>query len=163
TGDIGKVDEDGFVFITDRKKDVIVTAGGKNIAPQPIENRFQTNKYVSQVVVMGDRRQYLSALVVPDFGTVGGFASSRGLQAATPAELVAHPEVQELFQQQLDELNTELPGFSQIKKCSLLEQEFTQEAGELTPTMKVKRFAIARKYRDVIAAMYPAEAPEDED
>lgn len=163
TGDIGKVDEDGFVFITDRKKDVIVTAGGKNIAPQPIENRFQTNKYVSQVVVVGDSRQFLSALVVPDFATVGGYAAAQGLNAATPAELVAHPAVQDLFQQQLDELNTELPGFSQIKKCSLLEQEFTQEAGELTPTMKVKRFAIARKYRDVIAAMYPAEALEDED
>ena len=163
TGDIGHLDEDGFLFITDRKKDIIVTAGGKNIAPQPIENRFQTNKYVSQVVVVGDRRQYLSALVVPDFDTVGDFAAAAGVDAATPAELVAAPAVQQLFQEQIDALNAELPGFSQIKKCSLLEREFTQEAGELTPTMKVKRFAIARKYRDVIAAMYPAEAPEDED
>jgi len=163
TGDIGYQDEDGYLFITDRKKDLIVTAGGKNIAPQPIENRFQTNKYVSQMVVIGDRRQYLSALVVPDFATVGEFAAAHGLGDATPAQLVADPAVQQLFQEQLDQLNAELPGFSQIKKVSLLEQEFSQEAGELTPTMKVKRFAIARKYRDVIDAMYPAETPEDED
>ncbi|HPF70712.1 MAG TPA: long-chain fatty acid--CoA ligase [Candidatus Krumholzibacteria bacterium] len=163
TGDIGRLDDDGFLFITDRKKDLIVTAGGKNIAPQPIENRFQTNKFVTQVVVIGDRRQYLSALVVPDFATLGDWAAAQGLRARTPAELVAEPRVQALFQEQLDHLNSELPGFSQIKKCSLLEQEFTLEAGELTPTMKVKRFAISRKYRDVINAMYPSELPGDED
>ncbi len=163
TGDIGRLDEDGYLYITDRKKDLIVTAGGKNIAPQPLENRLQTNKYVSQTVVIGDRRPYLSALVVPDFAMLAEFAAARGLDAAGPAALVADPAVQQLFQEQLDHFNAELPGFSQIKKCSLLEQEFTQEAGELTPTMKVKRFAIARKYRDVIDAMYPAETPEDED
>ena len=163
TGDIGKIDADGFLYITDRKKDVIVTAGGKNIAPQPIENRFQINKYITQVVVVGDRRPYLSALVVPNFETVRDYAAAHGVAATAPAELVAAPVVQELFQAQLEELNAELPGFSQVKKCSLLEQEFTLDAGELTPTMKVKRFAIARKYRDVIAAMYPAEEPEDED
>ena len=163
TGDIGRLDEDGYLYITDRKKDLIVTAGGKNIAPQPLENRFQTNKYVSQAVVIGDRRPYLSALVVPDFAMLAEFAAARGLDAAGPAALVADPAVQQLFQEQLDQFNAELPGFSQIKKCSLLEQEFTLEAGELTPTMKVKRFAIARKYRDVIDAMYPAETPEDED
>jgi len=163
TGDIGHLDEDGFLFITDRKKDLIVTAGGKNIAPQPIENRFQVNKYVSQVVVVGERRQYLAALVVPDFGTVGEFAEREGLVASTPEALVASPEVQTLFQKQLDALNSELPGFSQIKKCSLLEREFTLEAGELTPTLKVKRFAISRKYRDVINAMYPTELPGEED
>ncbi|MCP4574191.1 MAG: long-chain fatty acid--CoA ligase [bacterium] len=157
TGDIGHLDEDGYLFITDRKKDLIVTAGGKNIAPQPIENRFATNKYVTQTVVVGDRRQYLSALVVPDFETVGEFAAGKGATDLDPAALVANPEVQSLFQDLIEELNTELPGFSQIKKCSLLEKEFTQEAGELTPTMKVKRFAVARKYRDVIDAMYPTE------
>ena len=162
TGDIGHLDEDGYLFITDRKKDIIVTAGGKNIAPQPIENRFQTNKYVNQMVVIGDRRQFLSALVVPDFETVGQFAAGRGAPDLDAGALVAHPEVQSLFQDLLEELNAELPGFSQLKKCSLLEREFTQEAGELTPTMKVKRFAIARKYRDVIDAMYPAEL-DDED
>ena len=162
TGDIGRLDEDGYVYITDRKKDLIVTAGGKNIAPQPLENRFQTNKYVSQVVVIGDRRAYLSALVVPDFAMLAEFAAAAGLNAGDPAALVAEPAVQQLFQEQLDQFNAELPGFSQIKKCSLLEQEFTQEAGELTPTMKVKRFAIARKYRDVINAMYPADTTEDE-
>jgi long-chain acyl-CoA synthetase len=163
TGDIGHLDEDGYLFITDRKKDLIVTAGGKNIAPQPIENRLATNKYVNQVVVVGDRRQYLSALVVPNLETVGEFAAQHGLQGADAATLVASPVVQELFQRQLERLNAELPGFSQVKKISLLENELTLEAGELTPTMKVKRFAVARKYRDVIQAMYPTELPGDED
>ena len=162
TGDIGDFDEDGYLFIKDRKKDIIVTAGGKNIAPQPIENAFQINKYVSQVVVVGDRRPYLSALVVPNFDTVAEYAAAQGVTATTPAGLVAAPVVQDLFQAQLEDLNAQLSGFMQIKKCSLLEQEFTLEAGELTPTMKVKRFAIARKYRDVIDAMYPREDIGDE-
>jgi len=164
TGDIGHIDEDGFVFITDRKKDVIVTAGGKNIAPQPIENQFRSNKYVSQIVVVGDRRQYLSALIVPDFETLRGFAGEQGIdQSLSDAELVEQPRVQELFNDLLIRSNHELPGFSQIKKCALLAREFTLEAGELTPTMKVKRFAIATKYRDVIASMYPAGLPGEED
>ena len=163
TGDIGHLDDDGYLYITDRKKDLIVTAGGKNIAPQPIENKLAINQYVTQVVVVGDRRPYLSALVVPNFEALDGFAASHGLQGADPATLVASPVVQDLFQRQIEQLNADLPGFSQVKKISLLERELTLEAGELTPTMKIKRFAVARIYRDVIRGMYPTELPGEED
>ena len=155
TGDIGHLDRDGYLFITDRKKDIIVTAGGKNIAPQPIENTLRRNKYVSQVVVLGDKRQFLTALVVPDFDALNDWARNRGLEAAGPAEMLARGEVRDLFDTVLTEVNSTLPGFNQIKKVSLLEEEFTLEGGELTPTLKVKRFAIGRKYKDVIDAMYP--------
>ncbi|MCB1182156.1 long-chain fatty acid--CoA ligase [bacterium] len=156
TGDIGHIDQDGYVFITDRKKDLIVTAGGKNIAPQPIENRFATNKYVTQMVVIGDKRQYLTCLIVPNFEVLEEFAAGAGLANVGIADLLRHPRVLELFDTVLADMNRELPGFSQIRKCALLEREFTLDDGELTPTMKVKRFAINRKYKDIIDTMYPA-------
>jgi len=163
TGDIGHFDDDGFLFITDRKKDLIVTAGGKNIAPQPIENRFRAHKFVSQVVVIGDRRQYLSALIVPDFDALGTWAEARGLTVTNPGELIATKDVTQLFDDLLAEMNHDLPGFNQIKKCSLMDREFTQDDGELTPTMKVKRFAISRKFKAVIDRMYPDALPGEEE
>jgi len=161
TGDIGHLDEDGFLFITDRKKDLIVTAGGKNIAPQPIENAFVTNKYVAQVVVIGDRRQYLTALIIPDLENLREFARAKGIEVDDDEQLIADPAVKALFEDLVKDQNHNLPGFSQIKKFSLLPREFTLDGGELTPTLKVKRFAIARKYADVIAAMYPDEPEAD--
>jgi len=163
TGDIGHQDEDGYLFITDRKKDIIVTAGGKNIAPQPIENLLRKNKFVAQAVVLGDKRQFLTALVVPDFDSLADWARNRGLETEGAARMLARSEVRDLFDTVLTEVNGTLPGFNQIKKVSLLEEEFTLEAGELTPTLKVKRFAISRKYKDVIAAMYPESLPGEED
>ena len=162
TGDIGHFDDDGYLFITDRKKDIIVTAGGKNIAPQPIENQFTADKLVSQTVVIGDRRQFLSCLIVPDFEVLDDWAANNGVDAPTTAELLVHPKVLALYQDLLDRVNTDLPGFNQIKKFTLLEREFTQEDGELTPTMKVKRFAINRKYEQIIARMYPTDVPGEE-
>ena len=162
TGDIGHLDEDGYLFITDRKKDLIVTAGGKNIAPQPIENRFIANRYVAQTVIIGDRRQFLTALIVPDFETVGEFARSQGHDVATSEDIIELPVVKQLFEDLLQELNRDLPGFSQIKRSTLLPREFTLEEGELTPTLKVKRFAIARKYQTLIDAMYPDVPSADE-
>ncbi len=163
TGDIGHIDDDGYLFITDRKKDIIVTAGGKNIAPQPIENSLRNDKFVSQVVVIGDKRQFLSVLVVPNFEPLEEWANSKGLSFAQPEDLIEMSEIQALFQGVLDRCNKNLPGFNQIKKCSLLKEEFTLEGGELTPTLKVKRFAIGRKYKDVIDAMYPAPLPGEEE
>ncbi len=157
TGDIGHLDADGYLFITDRKKDLIVTAGGKNIAPQPIENAFVADKYVAQVVVIGDRRQYLSALIIPDLENLRTFAAEASLGVETDAELIQDPAVQALFADLVEKKNRNLPGFTQIKKFTLLAKEFTLDDGELTPTLKVKRFAIATKYADVIAAMYPRE------
>lgn len=163
TGDIGHIDDDGYLFITDRKKDIIVTAGGKNIAPQPIENQLRSDKFVSQCVVIGDKRQFLTALIVPDMEILERWAASENISYSEHAELVDKAEVQSLFQKIIEDANKDLPGFNQVKKCSLLKDEFTLEGGELTPTMKVKRFAIGKKYKDVISAMYPAPLPGEED
>ena len=162
TGDLGNFDDEGFLYITGRKKDIIVTAGGKNIAPQPIENRFTADKLVTQMVVIGDRRQFLSSLIVPNFEVLDEWAATNGVNAPTTAELLAHPKVLALYQGLLDKVNADLPGFNQIKKFTLLNREFTLEEGELTPTMKVKRFAINRKYESVINRMYPAPVPGEE-
>ncbi len=162
TGDIGHVDEDGFIFITDRKKDLIVTAGGKNIAPQPIENAFAAHKNIAQMVVIGDKRQFLSSLIVPDFEVLRVFATEQGIGEVSDADLLKHPTVSTLFEGILAELNRSLAGFSQIRKFTLLEREFTLDDGELTPTMKIKRFAINKKYKDVIDLMYPAPLPGEE-
>jgi len=162
TGDIGHVDADGYIFITDRKKDLIVTAGGKNIAPQPIENAFTTNKNIVQMVVIGDKRQFLSALIVPDFEVLRGFAEAQGIGDVSDEDLLKHSLVNNLYDGIVTQMNRDLPGFSQIRKFTLLANEFSLEAGELTPTMKVKRFAIYRKYKDVIDAMYPAPLPGEE-
>jgi long-chain acyl-CoA synthetase len=163
TGDIGHFDADGYLFITDRKKDLIVTSGGKNIAPQPIENSFSTSKYVTQAVVIGDKRKFLSVLLVPDFEALRDFAATKGIGTVSEADLVRNPQVAELFEEIVAGVNTTQPGFSQIRRFSLLEREFTLEDGELTPTMKIKRFAINRKYKAVIDAMYPAPMPGEED
>ncbi len=163
TGDIGHLDEDGFLFITDRKKDLIVTAGGKNIAPQPIENRYVANKFVTQTVVIGDRRQFLSALIVPNFETLEDFAATKGIGAMSQTDLARHPEVNALFEGIMKKMNADLPGFSQIRKFTLLEREFTLDDGELTPTMKIKRFAINTKYKDIIDTMYPESLDVDDD
>ncbi len=161
TGDIGHLDQEGYLFITDRKKDLIVTAGGKNIAPQPIENAFVSDKFVAQIVVIGDRRQFLSALIIPDLENLHMFATAAGIATEDDEQLLADPKIQQLFNDLVTKHNRNLPGFSQIKKFTLLAHEFTLEGGDLTPTMKVKRFAIARKYADIIANMYPA-TPEVE-
>ncbi len=162
TGDIGHLDDDGYLFITDRKKDLIVTAGGKNIAPQPIENAFGAHKNVAQMIVIGDRRQFLSSLIVPDFEVLRDFGANQGIGEVSDADLLKHPAVNTLFEGIMAEMNSSLAGFSQIRKFTLLEREFTLEDGELTPTMKVKRFAINKKYKDVIDAMYPAPLPGEE-
>ncbi len=162
TGDIGHIDDEGFLYITDRKKDIIVTAGGKNIAPQPIENRFIADKLVTQMVVIGDRRSFLTGLIVPNFEVLEEWAQKHSIAAPTTSDLLVHPQVQELFGQLMERINGDLPGFNQLKKFTLLEREFTLEDGELTPTMKVKRFAISRNYAAVIDRMYPAAIPGEE-
>ena len=159
TGDIGHLDADGYLFITDRKKDIIVTAGGKNIAPQPMENRLCLDKLVTQAVVIGDRRQFLTVLLVPNFELLEDWAGQNGLQGLPAAEMLDKPEVLQLYQDLLDKVNEELPGFNQIKKFTLLPREFTLEDGELTPTMKIKRFAINKRYAEVIGRMYPTDIP----
>jgi long-chain acyl-CoA synthetase len=154
TGDIGEIDADGFLTITDRKKDIIVTAGGKNVAPQPIENQLKKNRYVDQPVLVGDRRKFISLLLVPDFDVVAQWARAKGLPDGSRRELLERPEVQKLL---LSETFGELKYLSRAempKKLVLLDQGFTVEDGALTPTQKVKRRVVEDRYRSVVEAVY---------
>ncbi|MBI5524874.1 MAG: long-chain fatty acid--CoA ligase [Deltaproteobacteria bacterium] len=154
SGDIGELDADGFLRITDRKKDLIITAAGKNIAPQNIENLVKTDRYLSQVVVIGDRRAYLTALLTLNLPEVRRWAQENGVAAACDEALAADPKVLALVQKSIDAKNRELTRFEQIKKFRILPADFSQETGELTPTMKVKRNVVNKKYAGVIEAMY---------
>ena len=154
TGDIGFVDADGCLVITDRKKDIIVTSGGKNIAPQPIENRLKTNKFFVEVVMVGNRRNFPAALVVPNFESLEAWAKQGGTSVGSREELVRRPEVLAHYRRLVDEMTADLAQFEKIKKIALLTREFTQESGELTPTLKVKRRVVEERYKPTIDAMY---------
>jgi long-chain acyl-CoA synthetase len=153
TGDIGEI-RDGFIAITDRKKDLIVTAGGKNIAPQPIENLVKTNKYVSQAVMIGDKRRFPSMLIVPNFEHLESWAKRSGLMWTDHAQLIRLPEVEQMMEKEVMSMVTSLAHFEMPKKIGLLAQDFSLESGELTPTQKVKRRVVERNYRDTIEAIY---------
>jgi long-chain acyl-CoA synthetase len=153
TGDIGEL-RDGFLAITDRKKDIIVTAGGKNIAPQPLENKVKTNKYVAQAVMLGDKRKFPSMLVVPNFDQLERWAAKRNIIWTDRAQLLRMPTIQAKMEK---EVNKELAGaahFEVPKKIGLIEHDFSIEKGELTPTQKVKRRAIDKNYKTLIDSLY---------
>ena len=154
TGDVGEIDSDGFLRITDRKKDILITAGGKNIAPQNIENMLKVSRWISEAMIFGDRRKYLVALLTLNEDEIKAYARAEGLKSESLEELVKEPKVQELIQKEIDEKNKELPSFSTIKKFQALPRQFTLEDGEVTPTLKLKRRVIAQKFKDVIDAMY---------
>ena len=153
TGDIGVI-EDGIVRITDRKKDIIVNAGGKNIAPQNLENALKATPYISQVMVHGDKRPYLVALVTLNEENVAKWAKDHGVAGSTAAELAKSEKVKALVQTYIDALNAKEPSYSAIKKFALLPQDFSQESGELTPTLKVKRKFTSEKYKEMLDAFY---------
>ena len=153
TGDIGHLDPDGFVVITDRKKELIVNAYGKNIAPAPIENDLKASRWISQAVVVGDRRQFLVALVVPDFEALRPWAATQGV-AGSNAELASHPKVRELIAADVARVNEKLARYEQVRAWAPLDAELTLEAGELTPTMKVKRRVVHAKYAAVLDRLY---------
>lgn len=154
TGDIGQIDADGFLFITDRKKDLIVTAGGINIAPQNIENLLKTDPFVSQAMVYGDRRPYPVALITVNPEELAKFAKGQGILVTDYAQLTKHPKVLERVGRIMEEKNAQLQSYAKIKKFAVVPADFTQEGGELTPTLKVKRKVVAEKYRDVIESLY---------
>jgi long-chain acyl-CoA synthetase len=154
TGDIGFVDADGCLVITDRKKDIIVTSGGKNIAPQPIENRLKTNKFFTEVVMIGNKRNFAAALVVPNFEVLEAWAKEHGTAAASREDLVRRPEVVAHYAGLVDQMTQDLAQFEKIKKIALLAKEFSQETGELTPTLKVKRRVVEERFKATIDAMY---------
>jgi long-chain acyl-CoA synthetase len=149
TGDVGLFD-DGFLKITDRIKHMIVNAGGKNIYPGPIEDLFKTSKWIDQIVVVGEAQNFMAALIVPDFEAVGKFAKENGLSFNKNEELIALDEVQSLFKKEIRSFSNELASHEKIRDFRLLANEFTVETGEITPTLKVKRRIIAKKYGDII-------------
>ena len=153
TGDIAEIDADGFVKITDRKKDIIVTAGGKNIAPQNLENDLKTSKYVSQAIVVGDRRPFPAALITLDEVEVGKWAASQGIDGDTAA-LAADPQVIALVQGIVDDVNRDRSNYEQIKKFVILPRDFTMEQDEVTPTLKLKRRAIMKNFADAVDGIY---------
>jgi long-chain acyl-CoA synthetase len=156
TGDIGRIDEDGFLHITDRKKDIIVTAGGKNVAPQNLENELKTSPYVSQALVVGDRRPYIAALITLDAEEIGRWAAAQGIEGDLAA-LSRDERVRALVQEIVDEVNRERSRHEQIKRFAILPRDFTMEEGELTPTLKLRRRAVMERFREEIDALYGAE------
>ncbi len=154
TGDIGRIDDDGFVFITDRKKDLIVTAGGKNIAPQPVEAELKQSRLIDNAVLIGDGRPFVVALLSPDPDVVAGWAAEHGLERGDLASAVAHPELVGEFRKAIDSANEKLARFEQIKDFRVLPEPLTVEGGALTPTLKVKRRVVAEAYSDLIDEMY---------
>jgi long-chain acyl-CoA synthetase len=158
TGDIGFIDADGFLAVTDRKKDILVTSGGKKIAPQPIENLIKANTFVAEIVMVGNKRNFPSALVVPNFDNLERWARGKGLPMGSREELVACPEVRAHFKQVLDGVCSSLAQFEKIKKFALLTKDFSIEAGELTPTLKVKRRVVEQRYQDLIDRLYQGAA-----
>ncbi len=154
TGDVGELTEDGFLRITDRKKDIIITAGGKNISPSEIENRLKVSPFVREAVVIGDRRKYLTALIGIELDTVGNWASRRGLAYTTYADLTTKAEVLALIDEVVRSVNEELAQVERIKRFTLISKELDHEDGELTATQKVKRKALAQRFEPEIEAMY---------
>lgn len=154
TGDIGEIDTEGFLRITDRKKELFKTSGGKYIAPSPIEQMIRSSRFVSQAVLVGNERKFAAALVVPNFEMLESYAKIKGLDAKTPGEMCRNERIIDLIGRQIDSATQNLARFEKVKKFALLENELSVEGGELTPTLKIKRRVVEEKYRGVIEKMY---------
>lgn len=163
SGDIARIDDDGYVFIVDRKKEIIITSGGKNIAPQPLENELRMDKYISQAFVYGDRKPYLIALLTPNLERLIKMAQKAGLEYLDLEDLVANRKVHRLYEERIEALNAKLPSYQTIKKFLLLPRDFSVDGGELTPTLKLKRKVIYAKYQDRIERLYlnNGQGPDD--
>jgi long-chain acyl-CoA synthetase len=154
TGDIGEMDEDGYLRIIDRKKDLIVTSGGKNVAPQPIESRLKRSRLVDIAVLIGERRNFISALISPDFEQLQSWATENDVASESVEDLLRCPEVLEVFQEAVDAVNAELARYEQVREFRLLPESLTIEGGFLTPTLKVKRRVVDERFADVIEGIY---------
>ncbi|MFM7230895.1 MAG: AMP-dependent synthetase/ligase [bacterium] len=159
TGDIGQLDAEGNLRITDRLKDLIVTAGGKNVAPQPLEGRLKTSRWIAEAVMLGDRRPYCVALLVPNFANLEAEAKERGWATEPRYEFLTSAPVRALYQGVLDELNATLAPFENIKRFALLERDLNADAGELTPTLKVRRRVVSQTFAETIESLYSGPAP----
>ena len=160
TGDIGRFDDDGFLVITDRKKDLIVTSGGKNVAPQPIENLLKMIPCVVTAVVVGDRKRFVSALIVPDFAKLEDHARSAGIPFKDRAGLVRDPRIVDFVMSEVDRATPDLAPYERVKRIALLDRDFEIEQDEITPSLKVKRAIIEKRYKDVIDGLYAEEAAD---
>ncbi|HXP11483.1 MAG TPA: AMP-binding protein, partial [Acidobacteriaceae bacterium] len=158
TGDIGRLDEDGFLYITDRKKELLKTSGGKMIAPQPIEGKFNASSLVACAAVVGDRHKFLSVLIAPDFPALENLARQQGIAFASRAALVRDPRVQAEYQALVNQVNQGLANFETIKRFHLVTEEWSLDSGVFTPTMKLKRRVVAERYAQEIDAIYHDEA-----
>ena len=154
TGDVGQIDEEGILYLTDRKKDIIITAGGKNIAPSEIENKLKFSPFIKEAIVIGDRRKYLSCLIQIDLENVSNWAQNNKIAYTTYKSLATHPDVNKLIGKEVEEVNKHFSRVETIKKFKILEKELDPDDEELTATMKVKRSVIEKKFRDIIEAMY---------
>jgi len=154
TGDVGRIDEDGHLIITDRIKDIIITAGGKNITPSEIENQLKFSPYINDAVVIGDRRKYLTALIMIDEDNVMKHAQDNRVPFTTYASLTKAPEIIKLIEKEVDEVNKQFARVETIKKFRLIGIQLTTDDDEITPTMKLKRNFVNEKFKDLIASMY---------
>ena len=146
TGDIGEIDKEGYIKITDRKKDIIVLANGKNVAPQPIEGRIRQSPYIAEIVLLGDRAGGVSALIVPNFDKVKQWFKENGKEKPTDEEITTNSDVRKLFKLEIEKNAGELADFEKVKRFALLDHALTVDGGELTPTLKVKRKVVSEKY-----------------
>ncbi len=162
TGDIGRIDEDGFLYITDRKKELIKTSNGKFIAPQPIEGKLKAHALIGNVTLVGDKRKFVGALISPNFALLESWAAEQGIPHKDREVLLAEKKVQERFRAIINEVNATLAGFEIVKRFRLVPDEWTLETGELTPSMKLKRRVVEGKYRDLIAGIYADSATSAE-
>jgi len=154
SGDVGEIDADGYLKITDRKKDIIVTAGGKNITPQLIENKRKSSIYINDAVIIGDRRKFISCLIMIDEDTVVKYAQDHKVQFSTYRDLTQHEMVDTLIWEEIRKVNETLSRVEEVKKFTILPKKLYEEDGEVTPTMKVKRKFVNEAFRDLIEAMY---------
>ena len=154
TGDVGEIDDEGFVKITGRKKEILVTAGGKNVAPAQLEDRVRAHALVSQCLVVGDGEPFIGALITLDPESVAVWAEQRGKPSSTPADLVDDPELLAQIQAAVDDANSSVSKAESIRKFTVLPEDWTEEGGQLTPSLKLKRNVVLRECQDEVAALY---------
>jgi long-chain acyl-CoA synthetase len=154
TGDIGELDARGLLKITDRKKEIIVTSGGKKVAPQPIEELLKTDKFITQAVLLGDRRNFISALIIPNFDSLYRWAQQHKIGYHSSRDLVARPEVTQMLMERVELVNQQLSNFERVKKIAVLDHELSLETGQLTPSLKVKRRVVNEMYATLIESLY---------
>jgi long-chain acyl-CoA synthetase len=156
TGDIARIDDDGFLYITDRKKELLKTSGGKFVAPQPIENKLKANLLVGQAALVGDKHKFISVLISPNFAALGSWAKEKGIDVTDRAALIANPKVVAEYQSIVERVNAGLANFETLKRFRLVPEEWSLESGELTPSLKLKRRVIEVRYAAEIAEFYGA-------